>query len=69
VWPENWAAVRVLLRMGRRWVVGMGGPVCLENSFAFWLEMENVPREQWSQVTWDVQIMEAEMLRVMRERE
>lgn len=55
--------------MARRWRVSLAGPVCLEDSFDFWLEMEHVPRGDWPEVTLDLQVMEAEVLRLAREQQ
>jgi hypothetical protein len=69
VWPENWDAVRVILRLETQWRVSMGGPTGLVyDSLPFWLEIEAVPRAAWPQVTQDVQVLEGEMLRLIRSK-
>jgi hypothetical protein len=68
VWPENWAAVRIALRLATQWRMGFGGQVGLVYDFPFWLDLERVPRADWPQVVDDVQAIEAEMLRLIREK-
>lgn len=47
----------------------MSGPTALDySSMDFWLDVEDVARADWWQVTTDVQSMEAETLRLMRDK-
>lgn len=47
----------------------MNGPIALDyGSLRLWLELEDVPRADWWQVTTDVQAFEAETLRLLREK-
>ncbi len=69
MWPDNWAAVRVLLRAMTQWNVGMAGAVGLRYEvLPFLLRLEAVPRQEWQQVVTGVQVMEAECLRLRREK-
>ena len=69
VWPENWAGLRVFARLRTQWNVGNAGAIGLNySSLQFWLDVEEVPRTDWHEVTADVQDCEVETLRLMREK-
>lgn len=68
VWPENWPALCVFLRLQNQWTVGNSGAIGLNySSLQLWLGIEDVPRADWWQVTQDMQTLESETLRLMRE--
>lgn len=59
----------VVLRLETQWRVGLQGPTgMVYDSLPLWLELEDVDRKDWADVTTQVQEVEAEMLRLMRER-
>ena len=69
IWPDNWAAFRVFHRLRTQWTVGMGGAVGLRlESMPFAMQIEQVPAEDWNEVTTAVQIMETETLRLLRDK-
>lgn len=56
-------------RLRTQWAVGMGGAIGLRmESMPFALQLEQVPQEDWADVTDGVQIMEHETLRLWREK-
>lgn len=60
--------MRIALRLSTQWRMAFAGPVGMVYDFPFWLELERVPRSDWLQVVDDVQTVEGECLRLMRER-
>ena len=55
--------------MRTQWAAGMGGAIGLRYEvLGFTLELEQVPRADWPEVTDGVQIMEAETLRLWAEQ-
>lgn len=55
--------------MRTQWAAGMGGAVGLRYEvLGFMLDLEQVPREDWPEVTTGVQVMEAETLRLWAEQ-
>jgi hypothetical protein len=69
IWPDNWPAFRVFHRLRTQWTVGMSGAIGLRlEGLPFALQVEQVPAEDWAEVTTDVQVMEHETLRLLREK-
>ncbi len=69
MWPENVAPFAVFRAMSTQWSVGMNGPIGLRmEALAFVLEMQEVPRADWPEVTQAVQVMERETLRLWRKQ-
>lgn len=69
MWPENVAPFTVFRGMATQWSVGMNGPIGLRmEALAFVLEMQEVPRADWPEVTEAVQVMERETLRLWRKQ-
>lgn len=68
IWPENVLAFNVYWHLGDQWRMGgMGGVVGMDMTMLpFFLELENVPRSDWLQVTEAVRYMAAEAMRLMR---
>ncbi len=55
--------------MATQWSVGMHGPIGLRmEAMAFVLEMQEVPKASWPEVTKAVQVMERETLRLWRKQ-
>lgn len=69
IYPDNLEAFNVFYRIKTQWNVGMNGPVGLRmEAMPLALEIEGVPRERWPEVVTGLQVMEAETLRLVRER-
>lgn len=70
IYLENAAALTVYMRLhNTQWRSGMNGLVGLDyGPLAFFLELEQVPRERWPEVVDGVQLLEAEVLRQVREK-
>ena len=55
--------------MATQWSVGMSGPIGLRmEALAFVLEVQEVPRADWPEVTEAVQVLERETLRLWRKQ-
>ncbi len=69
MWPENVAPFTVFRAMATQWSVGMNGPIGLRmEALAFVLEVQEVPRADWPEVTEAVQVLERETLRLWRKQ-
>ncbi len=71
IWPENVRAFNVFMRLFKtQWRVGgMGGLLGLEYAtLPFFLDLEEVPAGERADVVDMVQAMEAEALRIYREK-
>lgn len=71
IWPENVAVLNVYGRLhGTQWRTSATGAVIgLDYSpLAFFLELERVPRERWPSVVDGVQVMESEVMRLVRKK-
>ena len=70
IWPENVPAFNVYWHMQDQWRVGgMGALLGMDTTMLpFFLELENVPRKDWLQVTTEVRAMAAEALQLMRSK-
>ncbi|TKD32591.1 hypothetical protein FCG41_21925 [Azotobacter chroococcum] len=69
IWPDNWQAVGVFLDMDTQWRVGMAGPVGLDyGALEPVMRMRGIKKRDRQDVFAAVRIMEAEALRVMREK-
>ncbi|NMF98385.1 DUF1799 domain-containing protein [Aromatoleum toluolicum] len=68
VWPENWPAVEVFVRMNTQWAVGMSGPTGLNYLVLFdLLDRAGHVGPEWDRMFDDVRVLEREALSVMRE--
>lgn len=69
MWPENVAPFTVFRAMATQWSVGMNGPIGLRmEALAFVLEVQEVPKADWPEVTQAVQVLERETLRLWRKQ-
>ncbi len=69
VWPENWPAVVVAGRSMTQWNVGPGGVVGLHYAaLPVVMRAIGVSRKAWPQVFADIQVIESECLRLLREK-
>lgn len=69
MWPENVAPFTVFRAMATQWSVGMSGPIGLRmEALAFVLEVQEVPKADWPEVTQAVQVLERETLRLWRKQ-
>lgn len=69
VWPENWPAVQVFAGLMTQWNVSMAGPTGLRyEAIPVVLRMRGVPRGEWSEVFYGLQVMEAEALKHFAEK-
>lgn len=68
VWPENWPAVEVFVRMNTQWIVGMSGQTGLNYLVLFdLLDRAGYVGPEWDRMFDDVRVLEREALSVMRE--
>lgn len=71
IWPENWAAVHLFIRLGTQWrVTGMGGytGLCYEAVYPL-IDRMGLSAEDWDQMLDDVMCMERAALNAMRDTE
>ena len=69
VWPDNWLALSVFLDMDTQWRVGAVGPTGLDYSaLEPVMRLQGVRKRDRQDVFAAVRVMEAEALRVMREK-
>lgn len=67
VWPDNVAAVNLLIRMGTQWRVGMAGLIGLDYSaLPAVLRLSGVPRSEWAELFEDLQVLEGAALEQVR---
>lgn len=69
MWPENMAAAALAVRLRTQWHVdAWGAPTAMRyDSLALMLRIEQVPRADWPQAVDGLQVIEVELLRLMRE--
>jgi hypothetical protein len=68
VWPENWAAVEMFLRVQTQWRTSMGGVIGLDYAAVAWvLKLYGI--EDQRSLLEDLQVMEAAAMRVMNKQE
>jgi hypothetical protein len=68
VWPENWLALQVFIRMGTQWNVSMAGPIGLRyEALPLVMRTVCVPQADQADVHEAVMDMEQETLRLARE--
>lgn len=69
IWPCNLTAFNVFYRMRTQWITGPRGATGLRlEALPTALQLESVSAADWSEVSAQVQLMEAETLRLWRER-
>jgi hypothetical protein len=67
VWPENWPAVEIFLRLDTQWRVGFGGATGLVYEALYPLLDRFFPDpDEWLQAFDDIQHLESVALRTMR---
>lgn len=67
VWPDNVAAVNLLIRMGTQWRVGMAGLIGLDYSaLPAVLRLSGAPRSDWTGLFDDLQVLEGAALEQVR---
>jgi hypothetical protein len=65
VWPENWPALLMFLRMETQWRIGFGGREGLDYSVLEWL-LKLYPEDNPRQLFEDLRVMEAAILEADR---
>jgi len=69
IWPCNLTAFNVFYRLRTQWITGPRGATGLRlEALPTALQLEAVPAADWPAVSTEVQSMEAEALRLWRER-
>lgn len=67
VWPENWPALQLFIRMATQWRVGMSGATGLDYGVLFtMLDRMKLGDEEQEQMFEDIRVMEQEALSAMR---
>lgn len=70
VWPCNWQAVQLFGAVSTQWRVGFGGAYGLDyQAVAAVMDMRGIKRKRRGALFDDIQIMEAEVLAMWREKE
>lgn len=65
-WPDNIAAINVFRDMCSSWNVGFSGVIGLRwETFPVFVDLNDVPRDQWRDVKDCVRVMEAEAVRII----
>jgi ABC-type thiamine transport system substrate-binding protein len=67
VWPENWAAVEMFLRVQTQWRTTMGGLLGLDYGVLAWVFKLYAVEDERSMLE-DLQVMEAAAMAVLTER-
>lgn len=68
IWPDNLAAVNVLIAMATQWRVGMAGPIGLDyNVLPAVFRLQAIPRKDWPDTFDCVRILEAEAMNTMEQ--
>jgi len=67
VWPENWAAVEMFLRVQTQWRTTMGGLLGLDYGVLAWVFKLYAVEDERSMLE-DLQVMEAAAMAVLSER-
>ncbi|TAK84510.1 MAG: hypothetical protein EPO09_20770 [Aquabacterium sp.] len=69
VWPDNWAAFRLLRDVQTQWRVGVGGPTGLDYPSVFALmEFRGIPPDERGPLFDDLQVMEVAAIGAMSKR-
>lgn len=69
MWPDNWMALSVFLDMDTQWRVGAVGPTGLDYSaLEPVMRLQGVRKRDRQDIFAAVRVMEAEALKVMREK-
>lgn len=67
VWPENWPAVDLFVRVGTQWRVGMGGASGLDYNVVWrMIDRLRLGAEQEDDLFEDIRHLESESLKAMR---
>lgn len=67
VWPENWPAVDLFVRIGTQWRVGMGGASGLDYSVVWkMIERMRLSQDEEENLFEDIRYLEGEALKAMR---
>lgn len=67
VWPENWPAVDLFVRVGTQWRVGMGGASGLDYNVVWrMIDRLRLGAEQEDDLFEDIQHLEREAMKAMR---
>ncbi len=70
VWPENWPAVQMFLRLGTQWHVGMNGPTGLIYAALYpLLDRATTSPDEWNQLFDDVQHLERAALQQLAKKD
>ena len=67
VWPDNWAAVEMFLRVQTQWRTTMGGLLGLDYGVLAWVFKLYAVEDERSMLE-DLQVMEAAAMAVLSER-
>ncbi len=68
VWPDNWTAIEMFLRVQTQWRTSMGGVVGLDYAAVAWV-LKLYEIEDQRSLLEDLQVMEAAAMRVMNKQE
>jgi hypothetical protein len=69
VWPEHAEAIELFQRMGRRWVVGMSGPVALDFNVLFrMMDRMNLSPKRYDELETEITILEGAALEEMHKK-
>lgn len=67
MWPENFAAVELFVKLGTQWRMGPTGPIGLDyGCLPAVMRLEQIPRGEWSDLFDAIRVMEAAALDEMR---
>ena len=67
VWPENWQAVQLFVRVGTQWRVGAGGASGLDYNILFRLmDRMQLDPDEWDFLLEDIRTLESAALVAMR---
>lgn len=69
VWPENWPAVELFLRLSTQWRISLSGETGLDYAALYPL-LDRVASDptEWEALFDDVRVLEAEALQQMRKK-
>lgn len=68
VWPENWRAVELLIRLGTQWRVGMGGMTGLDYGVMLtMMDRMRLSDTEHDELFEDMQYLEHEAMEAVRE--
>lgn len=70
LWTDNLRAYQLFCRVGTQWQCGVGGASGLRYEAVYPLMARmNLPDEEWSELFYEIQVMESAALRAMRPEE